>query len=57
MYCVLNNKEGKAVVERVSVSLKNEITYISKENHRKRKTETIFDNSFSGMQPGEEGER
>lgn len=57
MYCVLDNKEGKAVVERVSVSLKNEITYISRENHRRNRTITLFDNSFSGMQPGEEGER
>jgi len=23
MYCVLNNKEGKAIVERVAVTLKN----------------------------------
>lgn len=57
MYCVLDNKEGKSVVERVSVSLKNEITYISTENHRKHNVYTIFDNSFSGMQPGQEGER
>jgi hypothetical protein len=42
MYCVLDNKEGKAVVERVSVALKNEIVYISKENHQKNMTYTIF---------------
>ena len=42
MYCVLDNKEGNAVVERVSVALKNEITYISKENHQKNLTYTIF---------------
>lgn len=38
MYCVLDNKEGKAKVERVSVSLKNHISYISRENHRKERT-------------------
>lgn len=42
MYCVLDNKEGKAVVQRVSVALKNDITYISKENHQKHLTYTIF---------------
>jgi hypothetical protein len=57
MYCVLDNKEGKAAVERVSVTLKNEITYISRDNHRRQRTVTLFDNSFSGLEPGQEGER
>lgn len=57
MYCVLNNKDGKAVVEHVSVSLKNEITYISKENHRQQRTINVFENRFSGLGAGEEGER
>lgn len=57
MYCVLDNKEGKAIVENVSVSLLNEITYISRENHRKNTTYTIFQNQFSGLGAGEEGER
>ena len=57
MYCVVDNKEGKAAVERVSVSLKNEITYISSEKHRRQNTYSIFENSFSGLQPGESGER
>ena len=35
MYCVVDNKEGKAKVERVSVTLKNHITYTSRENHRR----------------------
>lgn len=55
MYCVLDNKEGKAVVQRVSVALKNDITYISKENHQKHLTYTIFENSFSGLGAGEDG--
>lgn len=42
MFCVLDNKEGKAVVERVSVSLKNEITYISQDNHRRNRTITLL---------------
>jgi hypothetical protein len=57
MYCVVDNKEGKAVVENVAVTLKNEITYISRENYRKSRTETIFTNAFSGLQPGDAGER
>ena len=57
MYCVLDNKEGKAKVERVSVALKNEIVYTSRENHRRSRTSTIFENSFSGLEAGEEGER
>jgi hypothetical protein len=52
MYCVLDNKEGKAVVERVSVALKNDITYTSRENHQKHLTYTIFENSFSGLGAG-----
>lgn len=57
MYCVLDNKEGKAIVENVSVSLMNEITYVSRENHRKNTTYTIFQKQFSGLGAGEEGER
>lgn len=45
------------MVERVSVALKNDITYISRENHRKNITYTIFEKSFSGLGAGEEGER
>ncbi len=57
MYCVLDNKEGKAVVQRVSVALKNDIVYTSRENHQKHLTYTIFENSFSGLGAGEDGER
>ncbi len=57
MFCVLDNKEGKAIVENVSVSLMNEITYISRENHRKTTTHLIFQNQFTGLGAGEEGER
>ena len=35
MYCVLDNTEGKAVVERVSVALINDISYTSNDNHHK----------------------
>lgn len=57
MYCVVDNKEGKARVERVTVTLKNDITYVSRENHRRNRTFTILQNSFSGLEPGQEGER
>lgn len=57
MYCVVDNKEGKSVVENVSVILKNKITYVSRENHHKTQIHNIFDNRFPGLQPGEEGER
>ena len=43
MYCVLDNKDGKAEVQRVSVALKNDITYISRDNHRRNRTHLIFD--------------
>ena len=57
MYCQLDNREGKAVVERVSVALINEIQYTSSDNHHKNMSYTIFENNFSGMDPGQEGER
>ena len=38
MYCILDNREGKSKVERVSVALKNEITYIAKNRHRRERT-------------------
>ena len=57
MYCVLDNKEGKATVERVSVALINDISYTSTDNHHKNLTYTIFENNFSGLDPGQEGER
>lgn len=57
MYCVVDNKEGKSDVVRVSVSLKNDITYISRENHRKNISYTILQHDFSGLKAGEDGER
>lgn len=44
-------------MERVSVKLKNDITYISRENHRKNLSYTILEHNFSGLLAGEEGER
>jgi hypothetical protein len=55
MYCVVDNKEGKSDVVRVSVSLKNDITYISRENHRKNINYTILQHDFSGLRAGEDG--
>ena len=57
MYCVLDNTEGKAVVERVAVTLINDINYTSNDNHHKQLSNKIFENNFSGLQPGEQGER
>lgn len=57
IYCIVNNKEGKSDVTSVTVTLINEITYISKENHRKNMSRNIFHNQFSGLPIGEEGER
>jgi hypothetical protein len=44
MYCVLDNKDGKVIVE--NVSLTNEITYVSRENHRKNTTLPFFRSIF-----------
>lgn len=55
MYCVVDNKEGKSTVENVSVTLKNQITYVSRENHQKTRTINIFKNVFPGLEPGQEG--
>lgn len=53
MYCVVNNKQGKGRVQRVSVALRNSITYTSAENHKKNNTYTIFENSFPGLDAGQ----
>lgn len=57
MYCVVDNKESKSKVERVSVTLVNEITYTSKEHRKKHFTTNILKNDFPGLEPGQDGER
>jgi hypothetical protein len=44
MYCVVDNKEGKADVVSVTVTLINEVTYTSKERKTKHFARNILQN-------------
>lgn len=57
IYCVLNTKESLADVTRVTVKLLNQITYTSKDSHRKYMEYALFTKEFSGLQKGNQKER
>ena len=57
IYCILDNRGSLADVTRITVKLINDITYISKDNHRKQMSHTIFTNDFPGLEKGGECER
>lgn len=54
IYCVLNTKESLVDVTRVTVKLINQITYVSKDNHRKNMEVVLFTNEFAGLEKGNE---